>query len=87
MGLSNCTLDVLAVHLAPLDWFHIALRVSVGRFDVSMSNRVDFRSLFIKTIRVYRIFNAKKLLIKAWTNNDLVKALAVFLSIDAVCRI
>jgi hypothetical protein len=40
-------------------------------------------SLFVKTIRVHRIFK-KNLVLKVWTNNDLGKAMVVFLSIDVV---
>jgi hypothetical protein len=63
---------------------HSDVTCSLFIWLLSIGFTLLFVSLFIKTIRVYRIFNAKKLLIKAWTNNDLVKALAVFLSIDAV---
>jgi hypothetical protein len=63
---------------------HSAVSCSLFIWLLSIGFTLLFVSLFIKTIRVYRIFNAKKLLIKAWTNNDLVKALAVFLSLDVV---
>ncbi len=54
------------------------------RYAASPANYVaDCRSLFVKTIRVHRIFK-KNLLLKVWTNNDLGKAMAVFLSIDVV---